>query len=339
MKRSGEQSTYQELLVRLLGDEPTLSTNDLAARTGHSVDLVRGYWRTLGFPDVDDDEPRLTESDATAFAAMTALVDSGQIGMGAARALVRAHGHSADRLALWQLEALVEDVADRFGLDDTSARLVVLDRVAALAPVLEQQLVHTWRRQLAALLGRLDRDLGKARATDLHSGVLPLERAVGFVDMVSFTERSAGLTPTELASLVMTFESAARDTIAAHGARVVKTIGDAVLYVADDLSTGAQVACDLVRAMTTAGFAVRGSLVWGRVLSRSGDIFGPSVNLASRLGDVAAPNSVVLDDVSAALLQADEPHAQLVPQEPVAVQGLGTIRPVQLTWDETDPTN
>ncbi|MFV0253054.1 MAG: adenylate/guanylate cyclase domain-containing protein [Beutenbergiaceae bacterium] len=336
MAHTEPHSTYQELLVRLLGAEPTLSSADLAERTGQDIEVVRGYWRALGFPDIPDDEPHLTEADAAAFAALIELVRSREIGMGAAQALVRAHGHSTDRLALWQLEALVEDAADRFDLDDTSARLVVLDRVATLVPALELQLVHTWRRQLVALLGRLDRDVGKARAGDPHSGELPLERAVGFLDMVSFTERSAGLSPTELAAMVLTFEGAARDTIAAHGARVVKTIGDAVLFVADDLPTGAHVARDLLRVMTQAGFAVRGSLVWGRVLSRSGDIFGPSVNLASRLGDVAPANDIVLDDVSAALLAASEPQVRLRPQEPVAVHGLGTIRPVLLAWAENE---
>ncbi|MFV0426585.1 MAG: adenylate/guanylate cyclase domain-containing protein [Beutenbergiaceae bacterium] len=337
MDRSRGQSTYQELLVQILGAQPSLSLADLARRSGQSVETVRGYWRTLGFADLPDDEPHLTESDAAAFAAITELVDSGEIGLPAAQALVRAQGHSADRLVLWQLEALVDDVASRLDLDDISARLVVLDRVAALAPVLEMQLVHIWRRQLVALLGRLDRDVGKAhaRAVADADAELPLERAVGFLDMVSFTERTARLSPSELAALVTAFETAARDTIAARGARVVKTIGDAVLFVADDLSTGARVARDLLQVMLHAGFSVRGSLVWGRVLSRSGDVFGPSVNLASRLGDVAPPDAVVLDDVSAALLDAAEPHVRLVPREPVVVQGLGTIRPVELAWDDT----
>lgn len=324
-------STYQKLARALLGEERTLTTLEAAERTGQSVHMLRAFWRSLGFADVPDDVPHFTEGDVAVFERMAALVESGTVGIGAAQTLVRAQGHSADRLALWQLEALVEDATVRYELDDTSARLVVLDRLAALVPVLEQQMVHTWRRQLVALLGRLDRDIARARAPrPPERGELPLERAVGFLDMVSFTERTARLSSAELADLVQGFETAARDTIAGHGARVVKTIGDAVLFVADDLPTGAEVSLRLLEVMGRAGFDVRGGLVWGRVLSLSGDVFGPSVNLASRLGDVAPAGAVVLDDVSAALLEATESAVTLSPEPEVAVQGLGVVRPVRL---------
>jgi adenylate cyclase len=330
-------STYAALAAQLLGGEPTMTSIEVAERTGLDLEMIRGFWRSLGFADVADDVPHFLEDDVVLIEAMVDLVRADLLGLPAAQTLVRAQGHSADRLALWQIEALVEDAATRFELDDTSARLVVLDRVAALAPLLEQQLVHTWRRQLVALLGRLDRDVSTSHMPPVpDSGQLPLERAVGFIDMISFTERTAGLSSVELAGLVQGFETAARDTIAAGGARVVKTIGDAVLYVADDLGTGAEVSLRLVEQMEDAGFEVRGSLVWGRVLSRSGDVFGPSVNLASRLGDVSPPGAVVLDDVSAALLEAAEPGVVLSALTPVAVHGLGVIRPVRLTRQGAD---
>jgi adenylate cyclase len=324
-------STYEAIAQQLLGGDARLSTADAAEGTGLDPEIVRAYWRSLGFADVDDDVPHFTDGDIALLRQIAQLVQDGELGLAAAQTLVRAHGHSADRLALWQVEALVEDAATRFELDDISARLVVLDRLATLAPLLEAQIVHTWRRHLVALLGRLDRDVGKARAPSLPDvDQLPLERAVGFLDMISFTERTVGLSSAGLADLVLSFETAARDTIAAQGARVVKTIGDAVLWVADDLLTGAEVALGLLEVMHATGFDVRGSLVWGRVLSRSGDVFGPSVNLASRLGDVAPPGAVVLDDVSAALLEVAEPGLTLSPEPPVAVHGLGVIRPVRL---------
>jgi adenylate cyclase len=37
-------------------------------------------------------------------------------------------------------------------------------------------------------------------------------------------------------------------------------------------------------------------LAWGPVLARGGDYFGPVVNLASRIVDVARPNTVVVSD-------------------------------------------
>jgi adenylate cyclase len=323
-------STYGELARRLLGGRPELTVEELARAADVDVSLVRRYWRAMGFPDVPEGVRAFTPADVEALTRVRELVSEG-VGLRSAQSLVRAAGHSADRLALWQVEALVADVARRDGLDDVSARLVVLDRLADWAPVLEQQLVYTWRRQLAALLGRLDRDVSQAHGTGTAGGDrLPLERAVGFLDMIAYTRRAAALSADLLARLVEAFEATARDVIASRGARVVKTIGDAVLFVADDLETGARVSLELVAALAAAGIDVRGSLVWGRVLSRSGDVFGPSVNLASRLGDVAAAGTVVLDDVSAALLEASVVDAELDTLPPVDAPGLGQVHPVRL---------
>ena len=76
---------------------------------------------------------------------------------------------------------------------------------------------------------------------------------------------------------------------------------------------------------------VRVSLVWGRVLSRFGDVFGPSVNLAARLVDIADPTTVLVDRGTAGMLARD-PRFALTAQPEREVQGLGTIEPVRLQW-------
>ena len=141
--------------------------------------------------------------------------------------------------------------------------------------------------------------------------------------MVSFTRRTAGLGSTDLSQFVQRFEAAARDIVSAGGGRVVKTIGDAILFVADSAATGARIAIgladtlgkelDVDRETTTGGLfegargvtPVRVGLVWGRVLSRFGDVFGPDVNLAARLTDIADPSTVLVDESTAQVLSGD----------------------------------
>jgi len=65
------------------------------------------------------------------------------------------------------------------------------------------------------------------------------------------------------------------------------------------------------------------------VLSRFGDVFGPSVNLAARLTAEADPGTVLLDPATAALLAGDADFA-LTEKPPREVQGLGQIAPVRL---------
>jgi adenylate cyclase len=320
----------------LLGGPRTLTLRDLATRSGVDLDLVRLYWRTLGLPHPDADDVAFTCRDAEAVERTMALLRDGRVDRHTMISLTRALGHTSDRLALWQVEALVEDMATRHDLDDPAARRAVLDELADLAPVLEAQLLHSYRRQLAAIAGRYAVEFGGDRAP----GEDP-------ADMGSFTRRTAGLGATDLSDFVQRFETVARDVVTQAGGRVVKTIGDAVLFVADDVRTGARVALDLARVLggdldverahAAGGIAegargvtpVRVSVVWGRVLSRFGDVFGPSVNVAARLTDIADPSTVLTDPATARLLAREEGLVlETLPER--ELEGIGAMAPVRV---------
>lgn len=317
----------------LLGGPADLTLEELADRAGASVDEARAYWQALGLPVSEGADRAFTDEDVRALAAWRRLADDQHLEERTLTTLVRSAGHTLDRLVMWQAEAIVGDLVEHQGLDPVAARLELLDRLPTLAPVLEDQLRHSWRRQLAAYASRYAVEFGAAREHGTSGEQeLQLTRAVGFADIVDFTKRTAGFDSIELAHFVQDFESGARDVVTAAGGRVVKTIGDAVLFVADDLASGADLALGLAEAPTavgTHGVPVRVSLVWGRVLSRFGDVFGPNVNLAARLVDIATPGTVLLDRATADLL-ADDARFALTAEEPAAVQGLGTVEPVRL---------
>ena len=333
----------------LLGGPRTLSLRDLADRSGLDLELVRLYWRTLGLPHPDADDVAFTGRDAEAVGRVAALLRDDHVGSRTMISLTRALGHTSDRLALWQVEALVEDMATRRDLDDPAARRAVLDELPRLAPVLEEQLLHSYRRHLASIAARyaVEFAAGGSAGTEGDPAALPLARAVGFADMVSFTRRTAGLGSTDLSDFVQRFETAARDVVTQCGGRVVKTIGDAVLFVADDVRTGARVALELARVLGgdldverergAGGLAegargvtpVRVGVVWGRVLSRFGDVFGPSVNVAARLTDIADPSTVLTDPATARLL-LDAPGMLLEPLPERELEGIGALAPVRI---------
>ncbi len=68
------------------------------------------------------------------------------------------------------------------------------------------------------------------------------------------------------------------------------------------------------------------SVVWGRVLSRFGDVFGPPVNLAARMTAVARRNRVIVDQETADLLPADQFESRRLPGRPL--RGFGVVEPV-----------
>jgi adenylate cyclase len=329
-----------ELVAALLGGPAVLTAHELARRAGVSRSLVADLWRTLGLSRPDGDAPVFTERDAVAVERLVALVRDQGLALETVVSLVRAVGYNGDRVAMWQVEAVVEDLVDA-GRDDRSARLELLARLPELVEPLEQLIVYAYRRQLAAVAARFTAEFGAAGSGDYGADTLPLARAVGFADMVSFTRLTAGFSPAELAAFVQGFEARVRDVVGEHGGRIVKTIGDGVLFVADDPVAGALVASHLAQAFSPGrratrarpaaprDVALRVSVVWGRLMSRFGDVFGAPVTLAARLCEVAEPGTVLVDQQTADVLHADR-RFDLVPQPECELTGLGTVCPVRL---------
>lgn len=326
-------STVAAYRKTLLGGEPSLTIADLAYRTGTPIERVNSYWVAMGFTPVAEDVPTFTEMDLEAYQTWSSLIDSGKIDLNTGLSFVRAQSHIADRLVLWQTEALVDDVSRRFNLDDTTARITTLDRFRDFLPFLESEMIYTWKRQLEALISRIDMEVshrGQVGAT----GKFPLMRTFGFVDMVSYTSSSTHLTEIDLIDLINRFENICREAIPSAGGRVVKMIGDAVFYIADDLPTGLRVVTELIEKLTSDKnlLPVRASVVQGAVFSRSGDVFGPTVNLASRLTDVAPVGQILTDSETASRIISGEGGVSYVaePVKEADLRGVGKVMPFRV---------
>lgn len=288
---------YRDLL---LGGKPTMSARDLATNSGLDVETIERYWLEMGFPLGDPEEKQFTDYDLQALLHWSESLKNAGVSSSTMSALTRAQSHLADRLALWELESLVEDAERRHGLDDSSARVVAIDEMKDVAEALEAQMVYAWRRQMYSLIERVTHEVA-TRDNNHSRRRFPLSRALGFVDMESYTVTST-LLGGQLVGLVERFEYLCRSVVTANGGRVVKMIGDSVFFIADDLETGLHVATSLVNSLDEAEdlLPVRASLILGDVFSRSGDVFGPPVNLAARLVDVAPTGKILTDAPTAA---------------------------------------
>jgi class 3 adenylate cyclase len=121
-----------------------------------------------------------------------------------------------------------------------------------------------------------------------------LRAAVGFADLSGFTGMTEGLSMPELTSLLTVFEEVADDIVRAEEGRVVKFIGDAVMYVAHDAPAGVRIAQNLIEAARIRGMNARAGVTIGVVLPLEGDFFGPVVNLAARLVGMAEPGEILV---------------------------------------------
>ena len=120
---------------------------------------------------------------------------------------------------------------------------------------------------------------------------------VGFADIVNYTRQSRSLTRSEVGRLVDHFEERSLEIISSHDGRIIKTIGDELLFVADDPVDIARIGLELAeeRARDEEFPEIRVGLAWGPALSRLGDVLGPVVNVASRLTSTSRPGRVLID--------------------------------------------
>jgi len=101
----------------------------------------------------------------------------------------------------------------------------------------------------------------------------------------------------ELAAVVDQFERLTFDVITAHGGRVVKMIGDEVMFSVDSPRAAAEIALALVEGGRRDDQVsdLRVGLAYGPLIEREGDLYGPVVNLASRITAIAFPGTVLVD--------------------------------------------
>ena len=133
--------------------------------------------------------------------------------------------------------------------------------------------------------------------------------AVGFADLVGWTSLTRDMPSGDLAGLVEDFESRSFYAVGGAGGRVVKVIGDEVMFTAPTAASAAEAGMALIEAFSqgAAGDAparpLRVGLAWGPVLTRGGDIFGSVVNLASRCTGVARPGTMLAERAFAAEIE------------------------------------
>jgi len=304
----GFSPAADEVEARLLGQPRSMGSREVSARASVSSFSARKFWHALGFPNVDDEDAVFTAADLIALQTLASLVRAGVFDEPTALGMTRAFARTTDRLAVWQVQLMAEamgELPQQPGADGEQARLdptrgmpdpvtarAAAAKLADIADALEPLLVYAWRRNLAAAIARMVSD---AEPVQDQPGVT---RSVGFADLVSFTRLVRRLSERELARVVQRFEALASDVVTAHGGRVVKTVGDEVLFVVIGAAPAAAIALDLVQAMAEDDVLpdVRVGMATGRVLSRMGDVFGTTVNRASRLTAVARPRTVLVDD-------------------------------------------
>jgi adenylate cyclase len=277
----------------IAGDGSRYTPREISEMTGVDLDLLQRFRAALGVRYGDPDEPIATEADLDAARRTKALLDAGlpvegllqtarTVGMGVAR-IAQANRELTIR-SLTAPGDTERDVAERFAAAAES-----------LLPLVGPVLVYAFELNL---LEQVRRDV--IGAADLASGEIggTTELTVCFADLVEFTRLGEEIDPEELGAVAGRLEEMAT-TVAEPPVRLVKTIGDAAMFVSTDAAPMLDAALELVAAAEAEGERfpwLRAGLASGPVLPQWGDYYGHAVNLASRVTSLARPGSVVVSE-------------------------------------------
>jgi adenylate cyclase len=304
------------------------TATEAAGLAGVTTEQARRLWRALGFPEAGD-EAAYGKADVEALRRLTRVMEAALVDFDTAVNLARGVGQMMSRLSEWEVSGLlrrVEDIED--GVDDegrpskrTLQDLVRL--VTQLDEPFEELLVYVWRRHMRAAVGRLE-------AAEAEHDLITTQLTVGFADIVSFTALSNTIGEEKVGDLVEVFESRCGDVVAVQRGRVIKSLGDSVLFTNPDPVRAYDTAAGIINVIGRDPRMpdVRVGLASGSVATRLGDVFGPPVNMAARLTAVARRNHIIVDQATADLLPSDQFESRRLPARPV--RGFGVMEPVSI---------
>jgi adenylate cyclase len=273
------------------------SFREVADETGIPLELLLVLREAIGFalPEPDDrmreDElrvvPILQSLDARGFP--TPILDR----------MLRVYGDSLRRIAeveadWWHRYVVLPILAS--GKTEVEMHEETLEFGVQLEPLLEQTLLamyhahqeHTW---VENLIGEIEDALDR---TGLRTRLIE-PPAICFLDITGYTRLTEEHGDEAAAELAGRLTPLVQRPAERHDGKVVKWLGDGVMFHFREPTGGVVAALEMVDAIAAAGLPpAHVGLHTGPVVFEGGDYFGRTVNLAARIGEHAAPGQVLV---------------------------------------------
>jgi adenylate cyclase len=283
-------------LVSIAGDlalrgGERLTLAEVAARAHMSPEQIERINLAAGFPPVAPDERAFSPETAATLAGFA--VGEAFFGVGPMLSFIRVLGSSLARIAEAAVSLFIANVQAPIVERGEGELALAQANLRAINAI--DTIPNSVRAMLRAHMEVAIRRLRAARTDPAMQDTVRL--TVGFVDLVGYTRLSRELDARALGALVERFEALASDAVAARDGRVVKLVGDAVMFVAVDAGAACDIALTLLeRFADDPAVTPRGGLAEGLLLARGGDYYGSAVNLAARIGELAVPREILVTE-------------------------------------------
>jgi len=291
--REGRLATLP--LEYVLGGSRKYTLTEVARMSKLDPKFLRQVLMSLGHPNPRPREKRYSDEDVEVAQILRRFIDAGLSRDGlldTSRVLGQSMARTAAAVRELAGDALIQPGDDE---EELGMRYVGAARelTPLMGPVLQHQLnLHLREQATRDVITRADLLAGtRSRTRDV---------AIAFVDLSDFTRLGQRLGPARVGAIGNRMAALATDA-ARPPVELVKTIGDAAMLASPDVDPLLDAVVDLMKAVNDEGEdfpSARAGVAYGEAVSRVGDWFGPAVNRASRIVDVAKPATVVVDSAT-----------------------------------------
>lgn len=302
--------------LRRLTVEPTVLSRHTFGELSRELALrgedVTRLFVAAGLPVPDPD--RRAREDEVALLRIFAMALKSGVSADAAARVLRVFGHAARRASESMRDMFRSEVEDTLRREGLSPSAIMSAAAERRVPLQRMGLDVVRLLHLRYLEEVVFENVGLWFETELAppERMRPIHKsvpAVAFADIVGFTPMTREMGDEEAATKAAQFEALAQEVIIISHGRIVKSLGDGLLLFFRDAGRAPASCAALIDRVRAAGLPpIRIGLAVGAVLSRDGDIFGTTVNLAARLVGFAEAGQVVADAPSAMAVGLESGH-------------------------------
>jgi adenylate cyclase len=266
----------------------TYSAEEIEERSDLPAGMMLRIRRLQGLPEPRPEDKVFSEEDIEAARSTKMFLEAG-FSEERIIEITRVLGEGMGRLATTIIAAFAQTFLQK-GDNEEEVALRFAELAEQLTPATAPILVAVFNAHLReavsrAMLGRAELESGDAVGSQ--------EVAVCFADLVGFTRLGTQVEVLELGTVAGRLAELAA-SITEGPVRLIKTIGDAAMFLSPEPGPLVGVALKLVEAFEREELpSLRAGIAYGPALVRAGDYYGNSVNLASRVTGVARPGSVL----------------------------------------------
>ena len=282
---AGNAANLPPLVTELRLRRPRLSLGQVSDRSGMAIEVGEQIARAAGFV-VSPDQPLFTERDVEVFELAQVAVD--MFGLEPTLQSARVIAGALAQIADTAMTNFGQNIGPALTAQHAS-ELAMAEATDAANALLFDGLPTV----LAALFFHACEDAIRRTATSGASATSDL--TVGFLDLVGSTALAQHLGAEALGVLMSGFERHAAEVVASADGRVVKMIGDEVMFVTSSALSACTVALELAEWVDAhpALPRLRGALAAGHLVRGYGDYYGPVVSTAARAVKLAEPGTIL----------------------------------------------